>query len=239
MKAEAARDGLRTREIYGILRAEILGNQFETGTPISQVQLAERLGVSRTPLREALRLLERDGLIQSEPNRRVWVRPLSVTDLEQLYATRIVLEALAVRLSVPQFVQADLVAIDAAIAAMEEAAAELDVESWEQPHRTYHELIRRHAGERIVAIAADLSDHADRYRRLYLTAPLAWISAAAEHLAIASACREADAERAAELLARHLARTALAVAAMIAPDHDPAAIRAAVSLVAATRPSGT
>src|SRR5689334_13784123 len=75
--------------VYRRLYAEILAGELDPGKAISQIKLAERLGVSRTPLREALRMLERDGLVHAEPNRRVRVTPVSVDDLEQLYALRV------------------------------------------------------------------------------------------------------------------------------------------------------
>src|SRR5438552_17509596 len=98
---------LSTEVVHDRLRESILKGEFDPRVPISQVQLAARLGVSRTPLREALRMLQREGLIDSEPNRRVRVAALSVTALEQLYATRIVVEALAVRVAVPKLRPAD------------------------------------------------------------------------------------------------------------------------------------
>src|SRR5947208_4488476 len=91
---------LSTEVVHDRLRDGILRGEFDPRVPISQVQLAARLGVSRTPLREALRMLQREGLIDSEPNRRVRIAALSVTDLEQLYALRVMVEALAVQLSV-------------------------------------------------------------------------------------------------------------------------------------------
>src|ERR1700704_190593 len=116
--------------IYEQLREQILDGAFDPATPISQIKLAESLGVSRTPLREALRMLQRDGLIYSEPNRRVRVTALSITDLEELYASRIMIEALALRITVPRATAADFVELDAAMAAMAEAAALRDVALW-------------------------------------------------------------------------------------------------------------
>ena len=73
------------------------------GALLSQVQLANELGVSRGPLREAVRMLQREGLVEAEVNRRGRVSSFSMDDLEQLYAMRIVHEALALRINVPQF----------------------------------------------------------------------------------------------------------------------------------------
>src|SRR5215467_264664 len=94
---------LSTEVVHDRLRRAILRGEFDPKVPLSQVKLAARLGVSRTPLREALRMLQREGLIDSEPNRRVRVAALSLADLEQLYAARVLIEALAVRLTVPAY----------------------------------------------------------------------------------------------------------------------------------------
>ena len=119
--------------LYELLREQILEGAFDPEIPISQIKLAESLGVSRTPLREALRMLQRDGLIDSEPNRRVRVTALSIPDLEELYASRIVIESLALRITLPRATEADLDDLEAALAAMGEAAANRDVALWEVP----------------------------------------------------------------------------------------------------------
>ena len=218
--------------IYEQLREQILDGAFDPETPISQIKLAESLGVSRTPLREALRMLQRDGLIYSEPNRRVRVTALSITDLEELYASRIMIEALALRITVPRATAADFDELDAAIAGMADAAELRDVALWEIPHRQFHGVLRRHAGDRLIRLASELAAHGERYRRVYLTEPIAWSSAALEHSAILEACRAGDDALAAERLARHLARTALTVIASSAPEHDALPVRMAVRLVA-------
>ncbi len=222
----------QTAQIYRRLREEILAGAFEQDRPISQIKLAERLGVSRTPLREALRMLQRDGLIHSEPNRQVRVTPLSVLDLEELYATRIAVEALALRITLPRMADVEFDALDEAIDAMHEAASSRDLDHWEAPHRYFHQQLGSHAGQRIIQLAAELAAHGERYRRVYLNQPIAWASAEAEHRAIAEACRARDERLAAELLARHLARTALTVIASIAPEHDALPIRTAIRMVA-------
>src|SRR5260370_24706881 len=107
-RAGTGRAELSREVVHERLRNAILRGELDPTVPLSQVQLAARLGVSRTPLREALRMLQREGLIDSEPNRQVRVAQLSVADLEQLYASRVLLEALAVRLTVPAYTPDDL-----------------------------------------------------------------------------------------------------------------------------------
>ena len=72
------------------VREAILHNELKPGSIISQVKLAKQVGVSRTPLREALRLLQVEGLVETEHNRRVRISALSLADLEELYSLRIV-----------------------------------------------------------------------------------------------------------------------------------------------------
>jgi len=214
--------------VHDRLREAILRHEVPADQPVSQVQLAKQLGVSRTPLREALRLLEREGLVEARPNRQVRVAPVSPEDLEELYGMRIVLEAFACTVTVPQLTPADLDEIDAALAEMDRFVEVADFEAWDEPHRQFHRLLRCHAGTRIERHLDDLTDHAERYRRLNLTERRAWTQGATEHAGIRDACREGDAALASERLAMHLSKTALTVLAMLEPEREPAQVRSAL-----------
>ena len=219
---------LSTEVVHDRLRAEILRGEFDPREPISQVQLAKRLGVSRTPLREALRMLQREGLIDSEPNRRVRVAGLSVSDLEQLYAARIVVDSLRVRLVVPRLTPGDVAEMRQRLDAM---AAQRDLDAWDVHHRIFHDLLKHRDGERLDRIAQDLFDHTERYRRVYLAEPRAWSAAEREHNAIFGACQRGDALAASHHVARHLGTTALTIIAMAEPERDPVPVRAALRMV--------
>jgi DNA-binding GntR family transcriptional regulator len=224
---------LSTEVVHDRLRQAILRAELDPRTPISQVQLAATLGVSRTPLREALRMLQREGLISSEPNRRVRVAELSTADLEQLYATRVLVEALAIRLTVPRCTPGDVAALRAALSEMRRLTDGRDLDAWEAAHRRYHELLRGHAGERIQRLARDLSDHSERYRRVYMAERRTWSTAAEEHAAILDACVSKGGPAASVLLVRHLARTALTLIASVDPEHEPTGVREALRMVTA------
>src|SRR3954453_20031039 len=96
-----------TEDVYVRLRDMLLNGDLRPGTPISQVRLARELGVSATPLREAMRLLQAEGLLVAEHNRRSRVAPMDPKDIDAVYASRILIEALAIRLAVPRMSEDD------------------------------------------------------------------------------------------------------------------------------------
>jgi DNA-binding GntR family transcriptional regulator len=205
--------------VHRRVREAILEAELPPGQIMSQVALAEELGVSRTPLREALRMLQGEGLVEARTNRRVRVAPISPSDLEELYSVRIVLEAQALRLAVPRMSQEHIARLEGSIAEMAHFAAQRDMRRWLVPHSEYHRQLTRLAGERFEALLSQLFDHAERYRRLHLGhGPSAW--ATADHREILDAVKLDDAQTAATLLAQHLARTAFEVAEILEPGYD-------------------
>jgi DNA-binding GntR family transcriptional regulator len=227
------------RVVHDKLRQRILQGQIDVDVPISQVGLAREMGVSRTPLREALRMLQAEGLVSVRPNHMIRVARLSVDDLEQAYALRIVLEAFGIRVSVPRFSDDDLAELSSSLADVERASDEGDLDAWERAHTQFHGLLRRYAGPRLDGIARTLSDHTDRYRRIYMADPGGRAAALAEHRQILDACRAGDAPLASRHVARHLARTALTTAVTINPEYDPAAVRQALRFALASSEEGT
>jgi DNA-binding GntR family transcriptional regulator len=225
-------DGTGLAGVHQRLLDAIVDGRLAPGATLSQVQLAHQLGVSRTPLREALRLLERDGLIHAEANRRVVVAPLSAADLEEVYAMRITLESLAVNLSVPALSDADVVAMQHDWDEMERFAAAEDYPSWHEPHQRFHDRLTSQAGRQVRRTIDQLSFHAERYRRAYtIQVPMAWERGLEEHRNILRAVANSDPRQAASELARHYARVALSTVALISPEHDPRTVRTALQLV--------
>src|SRR5260221_13952176 len=172
-----------TELAYLQLRRAIVRCDIPSGVQLSQRELSELMGVGRTPLREALRMLQREGLVEAEPNHRVRVAGFSISDLEQLYAMRISLEALAIRLTVPFLQAAELNRLEGFLRQMAGLSTPEEYEHWEVPHRAFHLGLVAHAGTRIVTMLAQLSDHAERYLRdlTYLCPPDLLPSARADH----------------------------------------------------------
>lgn len=224
----------QTQVIYRMLREEIISGDLGAGTWISQVQAAERFGVSRGPVREAMRLLEREGLISAAFNHRSRVADMSASDLEQLYAARIVNEALSIAASVPAFSDDDLAEITEMADQLQDLAG-TDMTVWEPLHRRFHAKLVQHAGDQLLQIVSQLYDHSERYRRASIAVdPRAWALSSSDHPRIAEACATRDPQAAAAELARHLTRTALLALALLAPEHEPKLVRTALSQVTAS-----
>jgi DNA-binding GntR family transcriptional regulator len=216
----ATRSRDNTAEIHRQLRQAILRGELTAGSELSQVKLADDFGVSRGPVREALRLLEREGLVE-----------------EELYALRIVTEAFAIRATVPHLTGDELAMLHTHLDEMN-ALAGTDVGLWETVHRRFHHTLVSYSGARIVRLIAQLYDHAERYRLVYhAQGPRAWSQGDAEHREIVAACDERDSPEAAAALARHLARTASSVLMQVAPDHEPSLVRDAVRAASSTEPA--
>jgi DNA-binding GntR family transcriptional regulator len=231
----AARDagaGIPVRgvdDIHERLRVAILHGALAPGSLLSQVDLAARLGISRTMLREALRMLQREGLVRAEPNRRILVTPLSAADVEGVYCARLSLEVTAVRLTVARLGPDDVAELEGSLAQLVHFARARDYDRWEGVHRRFHRLLVAHAGDRLTGLLDQLSDHAERYRRLYTTqAPRAWSSGSHEHRMIVDAVLEGDPVLASRRVAAHLANTVNGVIAMLDGEHAADRLRETV-----------
>jgi DNA-binding GntR family transcriptional regulator len=217
--------------VHARLRAAILSGEIPEGAVTSQATLAERFGVGRTPLREALRMLQREGLVISQPNHRVRIAELSSEDAEELYIMRIALEAVAIRVTVPVLTGADLAELDGMMAQMDHYMKLRDHVGHREPHRQFHYRLVYAAGPRVSEQIDELFDHAERYRRRFGAAD-SWEARRAEHQAILDAVGAGDREAAADLLADHYLHTVRLVFGELDPCHDLARLRETVAIVA-------
>jgi DNA-binding GntR family transcriptional regulator len=223
----------QTRRAYSAVRQRILDGALEPGKPISQVSLAAELAVSRTPLREALRLLENEGLVESDYNRRVRAKPLTMPDLETLTAMRLLAEPFGVLLTVPRLDAQSLTEIEAAMNELHERASrDRDPAKIAPLHRRFHFALFAGAEGRLRRHMEDLWDHAERYRHIYLDAAAErealLVLTKREHELIVAAADARDGQLCARRVAEHIARTSLAVIHQVDIAYDPATIRQAL-----------
>ncbi len=229
---DAAEGKIAATHVHTHLRQMILDGTVPPGTVLSQVQLAQEIGVSRTPLREALRMLQEEGLVLAEYNHRVRVADIDIGELEYFYASRIMLESLAISLTVPLLTQEDFDKLASSLNQMHIASERRDMQSWDEGNRLFHAVLSSYTEGQLRETIKRSVDASERYRRIKLqNLARSWEVAEVEHMAIFEACREGNRDVAVELLARHLARTALTVIALADPGYEPTAVRTALRLV--------
>jgi DNA-binding GntR family transcriptional regulator len=219
--------------VHAYLRECILDGTLTPGTKLSQVTLAEQLGISRTPLREVLRMLQEEGLVEIEPNQRTRVAGLDPQELDDTYACRILMETLALSMTMSTFGAAGRKDARRLLTAMRRAAKTGDFTAWFAAHTDYHRLITGGAGEVLARQLGAFADRTTRYIRIYqLSDPNSWQAAGdIEHEQILEAVIAGDEQGALNGMAHHLARTALRVLADCAPEYRPSAVPRAVALI--------
>jgi DNA-binding GntR family transcriptional regulator len=232
---EGVRDGQNVQLVHDRLREAILRGEIAAGETTSQATLAKHLGlgVSRTPLREALRMLQREGLVLSEPNRRIRIADFSIVDVEQLYAMRIPLEAVAIRTTVPGLQPEDFAELEGLMAQMDHFMRSGDLARWDVPHAAFHAGFVSRAGPRVAELLAQWFDHGERYRHGYnIIDPGGWPKRRAEHRGILDAAAAGDIDSTVQRVVEHYANTARRVIAGLDPDYQPTLLRTAIQTVA-------
>jgi DNA-binding GntR family transcriptional regulator len=191
--------------VYRTLRAEILANTLRPGTELLEVGLAERLGVSRGPVREALGRLASEGLVTIQSRRGTLVAGLSKQAFLEAYQVREALEGLSVRLATPRLRPTDVRALERLIAAMQRASERNDVARFFEKNAAFHRLFVDLSGnQRLQAMHRHLIGEMGRYARLSLALRGNMTRSIAEHRAILDAARAGQTERAVELVGEHV-----------------------------------
>jgi DNA-binding GntR family transcriptional regulator len=148
---EAARSAPLSKVLCDQLEAMIVNGQMMPGDRLNEQQLAQRFGVSRGPIREAVRALEGAGFVEAVTNKGVFVRQLTVTEVRELYDVRAALFGLAGRLLAERADEVIIARLEGLLAAMEEAAAGRDFDAYYPLNLTFHEAIVDGSGNATLA----------------------------------------------------------------------------------------
>ena len=183
---------------------------------LSDVVLAEKLGVSRTPVRQALERLVQDGLVRADPRRGFWVRIFTAQDIEEIYDLRGALEVLALRLAAPRLDPANL---RAQLDLLHKVRAQLDrrpISLFLQRDFDFHTTIIRASGNsRLIHYLSTLRSQFSIFQIKDVWYPRRMEDSLDEHEKILTALLEGDIERAAQALAEHIAHAKVNVLADI------------------------
>lgn len=191
------------------LKQLILDGDLPAGEPLVERTIAERLGVSRTPVREALFRLEREGLVRVVEGRGAYVASYSIDDLVEIYQMREALEPLAARLSIPHLTDADLAYHDDQLRRYhaEPALREQDPGVWRRLGRDFHNLfIQASQNGRLIRTLESMQHQIELFRGLGRTiTPRADVKTSVdEHRDILDALKKRDGQAAEQAVRAHL-----------------------------------
>jgi DNA-binding GntR family transcriptional regulator len=195
---------LSTR-VYERLREEIVSGRLESGAPLVEAAVAAQYGTSRTPVREALRRLEQDGLVE-RGDRGLRVRMRGPEEILEIYEVRILLEAAAARDAAERGTPLDLIRITRAADGMA-AADPADPDAMAATNRAFHEEIWASSHNRtLVDLLTRLNSHVTRYPATTLTSPGRWAEALREHADLVHAIETRDGDAAARIAGDHMTK---------------------------------
>jgi DNA-binding GntR family transcriptional regulator len=199
--APIARDSVEDR-VAASLRDLIVRGELPAGTPLVQRDLAQRLGVSQTPVRLGIAELQRDGLVEVSESGRAVVSRLTREDFEEVYAARRALEGLAARRGAPNVDETRLARMRALLAALEPLAEAGDVDEYLRGrwdfHATCYEAARR---PRLLAEVERLFWRSERYNRLVLSTRDRFRESIGNYRRFLDACAARDGEAAESVIA--------------------------------------
>lgn len=182
--------------------------QLSPGERLLEVQLADEMGVSRTPVREAIRRLELEGFVVMVPRKGAYVAGLSINDVEEVYEIRTVLETLAVRLAAQRMQPADYAQLDDLSEKMRATWQEGNVDNWVSLDASFHELLYKFSrNERLVAMMNNIMEQLSRYRIISLANVEVRHNSLSEHQELIEALKRRDSEAAATAVAMHIENT--------------------------------
>lgn len=204
--SEWARPPAHTARVspYDMIKRAILSGDLGPGQPLTEIALAKWCGVSRTPIREALRRLEQDGLAERGA-RGLAVRERSPEEIIDLYDTRVVLEAMASRVAAQRRTEHDVRMLRWSLQREESVTAD-DEAGLVQANQDFHSTVWRAShNDSLTDLLDRLSLHLARYPGTTLSSPGRWDEAKREHAELADAIERRDGDAADEIARRHFA----------------------------------
>lgn len=191
--------------VFNTLRKAILKGELKPGERLMEIQLAQRLGVSRTPVREAIRKLELEGLVLMIPRKGAEVAQITVQDLEDVLEVRCALEELAVKDACDHITDEQLIELKKAANDFKRSLSSEDITECVQADMHFHEIIYAATNnKRLLQILNNLREQMYRYRMEYLKDSSTHKTLVEEHDAIRRALKKHDKDRVGNAIHIHI-----------------------------------
>ena len=207
--------------IADVMRSVILGGQLDGGAPLRQDEVASCFGVSRIPVREALRRLCAEGLVDFRTNCGFVVSVLAPAEAREILEIRSTLEVKAVQLALPNWSDETFRYLRTVL---DEAEITSSVDRWSELNRSFHETLYRPSGRaKLLTLLANLNAQIERYIRLLVSFSDYRLQAQLEHRAILAAAEVRNATAAGALIEQHASETATQLERFLSASERPAA----------------
>ena len=202
--------------VYNTLREAILKGELKPGERLMELQLASKLGVSRTPIREAIRMLELEGLAVTIPRKGAEVAKMTVKDMEDVLEVREALDELAAKIACNKITEEQLQALSQVKDAFEESTKTTDIKQIAMYDEKFHDVIYESTGNvRLVNLLNNLREQIYRYRVEYLKNVEVYPRLIKEHETILKALQDRNQELVVEAMRDHVENQATAVTQII------------------------
>lgn len=191
--------------VFNTLRQEILTGKLKPGERLMEIQLANKLGVSRTPIREAIRKLELEGLVIMIPRRGAEVAQITLKDLKDVMEVRCALDVLAIELACERMGQEELESLYRACENFREAVKTKDTRKMAEADVIFHDMIVvSTSNKRLIQLVSNLSEQMYRYRFEYLKDVTSHGMLQQEHLEMYQSILDKDKTAAANVVRKHI-----------------------------------
>lgn len=194
--------------VFTTMREAIINGDFKPGQRLMEVQLADQMGVSRTPVREAIRKLELEGLVVMVPRKGAYVAGLSSEDVKEVLEIRAVLEGLAASLAAKQATKSEVEDLKGIVEQFKQAAKDQDVVKLIQFDSDFHDVMYRASkNKKLIQLLSSLREQVQRFRVAYFTKIKNTEILIAEHNELLQAVEAGDTIKARKVAETHIATT--------------------------------
>ena len=194
--------------VFQSIREDILSGRYEQNTELKEAAIGAELGVSRTPVREALRQLELEGLVTIIPNRGAYVNMITAKDVQDIYVIRSMLEGLCARWATQSITAEQLDSMEETLCLSEYHTSKKNYEKLYELDSLFYEQLYEAGGSRILNhILSDFHDYVKMVRKATISTSSRSVTSTEEHRAIFEAIKEKDPDKAEALAKEHVKHT--------------------------------